>query len=307
MIICINCIIIVHYYTFTNSEITCKKTIINIKFIYIILKGDIMHNINGIDKENIFYKSDDFSLLKGDSIELLQSINSDTVDMIFADPPYFLSNDGITCQSGKMVSVNKGDWDRAEGIREIHNFNKAWIKECKRVLVDDGTIWLSGTYHNIYSLGMALLECEYKILNNIVWFKTNPPPNLGCRCFTHANETIIWAKKTEKSKHTFNYKLMKQMNDNKQMKDVWKIGQVTKDEKSFGKHPTQKPIELLKRIILSSTEEGMTILDPFNGSGTTGIAAVELKRKYIGMDLESEYLDLSLKRYQSFKSRPKLF
>ncbi|MDI3546579.1 MAG: hypothetical protein PWR10_231 [Halanaerobiales bacterium] len=227
--------------------------------------------------------------------------------MIFADPPYFLSNDGITCQSGRMVSVNKGEWDKAEGVKEIHSFNLDWIGECKRVLKDDGTIWISGTYHNIYSLGMALLEHEYKILNNIVWFKTNPPPNLGCRCFTHANETIIWARKHKDSKHYFNYKLMKQLNNDRQMKDVWKIGQVKKSEKKYGKHPTQKPLELLKRIVMASTEEGMVILDPFNGSGTTGIAAAELSRKYIGIDLEEEYLELTRKRYDDVKKKLRLF
>ncbi|MFW6016010.1 MAG: DNA-methyltransferase [bacterium] len=263
--------------------------------------------IEGNNKDDIYFKSDDFYLLKGNSIELLGSIKSKSIDMIFADPPYFLSNDGITCKSGKMVSVNKGEWDKADGFEEIHNFNLNWIKECKRVLTDDGTIWISGTYHNIYSLGMALLKYKYKILNNVVWFKTNPPPNLGCRCFTHSNETIIWAKKSKDSKHYFNYKLMKEMNNNKQMKDVWRIGQVSIDEKKFGKHPTQKPLELLKRIIQSSTKEDMTILDPFNGSGTTGIAATELYRNYIGIDLEKKYLDLTIKRYKNFKKQLKLF
>jgi site-specific DNA-methyltransferase (adenine-specific) len=253
--------------------------------------------------ENIYFNDEKFYLLKGDAVKLLKKINAESINMIFADPPYFLSNDGITCHSGKMVSVNKGKWDKAEGIREIHDFNIKWIRECKRVLNKDGTIWISGTYHNIYSLGIALLEHEYKILNNVVWYKTNPPPNLGCRCFTHANETIIWAKKYVNSKHCFNYKLMKELNNNKQMKDVWKIGQVKKIEKEYGKHPTQKPLELLKRIILASTEEDMVILDPFNGSGTTGIAAAKLNRKYIGIDLEEEYLNLTWRRYDDLKNK----
>ena len=169
--------------------------------------------------------------------------------MIFADPPYFLSNGGITCKSGQMVSVNKGEWDKKDNIDEIHDFNKAWIKEAKRILTEDGTIWVSGTYHNIYSLGMALQQYNFKILNNVVWYKKNPPPNLGCRTFTHSNETIIWAKKSVNSNHYFNYDLMKAMNKNKQMKDVWRVGPLSKDEKKHGKHPTQKPLKLLKRII----------------------------------------------------------
>lgn len=260
-----------------------------------------------ICKDYIYYKDENFCLLKGDSLKLIKKIKPGSINMIFADPPYFLSNDGITCQSGKMVSVNKGEWDKAEGIKEIHDFNLNWLGECKRVLNENGAVWLSGTYHNIYSLGMALFEHEYKILNNVVWYKTNPPPNLGCRCFAHANETIIWARKNEKSKHYFNYKLMKEINNNKQMKDVWKIGQVKKEEKKHGKHPTQKPLELLKRIILASTEEGMVILDPFNGSGTTGIAAAELNRRYIGIDLEEKYLELTCKRYEDVKHKLKLF
>jgi site-specific DNA-methyltransferase (adenine-specific) len=154
---------------------------------------------------------------------------------------------------------------------------------------------------------MALQENNYKILNNIVWFKKNPPPNLGCRTFTHSNETIIWAKKSKDSKHYFNYALMKSINNNKQMKDVWRIGSLRKDEKKHGKHPTQKPINLLKRIVQASTERNMVVLDPFNGSGTTGLAAAELGRKYIGIELEEEYLDLTVKRYEEFSRQLKLF
>lgn len=263
--------------------------------------------VKNIDKKNKFYTKNDFKLYLGNSIKLMKQIKEKSIDMIFADPPYFLSNDGITCKSGEMVSVNKGDWDKKDNIEEIHDFNKAWIKEAKRILTEDGTIWVSGTYHNIYSLGMALQQYEYKILNNVVWYKKNPPPNLGCRTFTHSNETIIWAKRSEKSNHYFNYDLMKSINKNKQMKDVWMIGQLRKEEKKHGKHPTQKPIRLLKRIIQASTEREMIVLDPFNGSGTTGLAAVELGRKYIGMDLEKEYLDLTIKRYKEFNKKLRLF
>lgn len=269
-----------------------------------ILIKKILKDVNEIDK---YYESQKFNLLSGDSVKLMSQIEENSIDMIFADPPYFLSNDGITCKSGEMVSVNKGEWDKKDNIKEIHEFNKAWIKEAKKILTPNGTIWVSGTYHNIYSLGMALQQYEYKILNNVVWYKKNPPPNLGCRTLTHSNETIIWAKKSKDSKHYFNYNLMKSMNNNKQMKDVWRIGQVRKEEKKHGKHPTQKPLRLLKRIIQASTEREMVILDPFNGSGTTGLAAVELGRKYIGIDLEKEYLDLTVKRYEEFSRQLKLF
>lgn len=246
-----------------------------------------------------YYENDDFYLIKGDSLKVLRNIKEKSIDMIFADPPYFLSGDGITCNSGKMVSVKKGEWDNKITIKEKHNFNKKWIKECKRVLKDNGTIWISGTMHNIYSIGMALEEEGFKIINNITWRKLNPPPNISCRAFTHSTETILWAKKDlKKSKHSFNYDVMKELNQGKQMKDVWDTSLVKPSEKKQGKHPTQKPIELLKRIILASTKENDIVLDPFNGSGTTGIVASSLNRKYIGIEKEEEYLELTIRRFE---------
>ncbi len=237
-------------------------------------------------------------LILGDSFIELKKLKKGSVDMIFADPPYFLSNDGITCHAGKMVSVNKGNWDKADGFKEKHNFNRRWLRLCKRVLSDNGTIWISGTYHNIYSVGAALEQEGYKIINNITWQKTNPPPNLACRCFTHSTETIIWAKKAS-GKHLFNYDLMKKENDGKQMKDVW-IGALTpQKEKQFGKHPTQKPEYLLERIIKASTKEGDTILDPFCGSSTTGVVAKKMKRNYIGIDNNPEFIELSRRRLEN--------
>lgn len=253
-------------------------------------------------KSSIYYLVDNFNLFYGDSLKLLKKIDDRSIDMIFADPPYFLSNDGISCQSGKMVSVNKGDWDKLKSQNEKHVFNKKWIKECYRILKDNGTIWISGTMHNIYSIGVALEENNFKIINNIIWRKTNPPPNISCRAFTHSTETILWAKKnTKNSKHKFNYKKMKSINENKQMKDVWDSSTVNKSEKKHGKHPTQKPIWLLERIIICSTDEGDTILDPFNGSGTTGIVAYNLGRKYIGIEYNKEYLDLTIRRFENEK------
>ena len=220
--------------------------------------------------------------------------------MIFADPPYFLSNDGITCSAGKVVSVNKGEWDKIGGLEEKHAFNRQWIRLCHSALNKNGTIWVSGTMHNIYSVGMALEQEGFKIINNITWQKTNPPPNMSCRCFTHSTETLIWAKKSDKkTKHMFNYELMKEINGGKQMKDVWTGALTPFSEKRFGKHPTQKPVYLLERILLASTAEEDVVLDPFCGSSTTGIACKHLKRNYIGIDNNEEYLQLSIKRMEN--------
>lgn len=238
-------------------------------------------------------------LVQGDSFHLLSQMKEKSIDMIFADPPYFLSNDGVTCKGGKMVSVNKGNWDKINSFEDKHDFNRRWIRLCKTVLKDTGTIWISGTLHNIYSIGMALEQEGFKIINNITWQKTNPPPNLACRAFTHSTETILWAKKDiKKAKHLFHYHLMKEENGGKQMKDVWTGSLTPKREKKLGKHPTQKPLYLLNRIIAASTNEDDVILDPFCGSSTTGVAAKNLGRKYIGIDNELEYIELSKARLQ---------
>jgi site-specific DNA-methyltransferase (adenine-specific) len=248
----------------------------------------------------VFYQNKDYGikLIQGDSLEILKLAREESIDMVFADPPYFLSNGGITCHSGKMVSVNKGEWDKSKGIHENHKFTLNWLKLCQKVLKKDGTIWVSGTTHIIYSVGYAMQELGYKILNDIIWFKKNAPPNLSCRYFTHSTEIILWAAKNKKSKHYFNYELMKQLNNGKQMRNLWEISAPSQSEKKFGKHPTQKPLELLKRIILASTKENDIILDPFCGSSTTGVASVLLGRKYIGIDLEETYLELSKKRLE---------
>ncbi len=250
--------------------------------------------------KKFYYEDKDFKLIQGDSFKILKEIEPKSIDMIFADPPYFLSSDGISCSGGKMVSVNKGNWDKSISIEEKHQFNRKWIKLCYHILKDNGTIWISGTMHNIYSIGMALEQEGFKIINNITWKKLNPPPNISCRAFVHSTETIIWAKKNLKnSKHKFNYSLMRELNGDKQMKDVWETSLTKPSEKKCGKHPTQKPMEILEKIILSSTDEGDLILDPFNGSGTTGIVASRLNRKYIGIEKEKEYFDLTIRRRES--------
>jgi len=246
-------------------------------------------------------------LYQGDCLEILAAIPENSVDLVFADPPYFLSNGGITCHAGKMVSVHKGDWDKSRGADGNHAFNLQWLAACQRVLKPNGSIWVSGTAHVIHSVGFAMQQLGFKLLNDISWVKPNPPPNspasrdfcamnLSCRYFTHATETIIWAAKDKKSRHTFHYKLMKETNRGKQMKSVWEIRPPESWEKRFGKHPTQKPVALLERILLASTSEGDIVLDPFAGSGTTLLSAFRLRRQAVGCELSAEFLTLSLRR-----------
>lgn len=261
-------------------------------------------------KNKPYFQKDNLVLYKEDCLKILEQLPENSVDMIFADPPYFLSNGGFTCSAGRMVSVHKGKWDVTNGLKKDFEFHLAWTKACHRVLKPGGTIWISGTYHSIYQCGFALQVNKFHILNDVAWFKPNASPNLSCRFFTASHETIIWARKDKKGKHTFNYDLMKNGNwpedfikkPGLQMRSVWAIYPPKKEEKKFGKHPTQKPIELLRRIVLASTNKNDIVLDPFTGSSTTGLAAVINGRKFIGIDTERKYLDLSIKRFKdSFK------
>jgi len=268
-----------------------------------------------------YYKKPNFELYQADCLEILNSLPENSVDMIFADPPYFLSSGSFTCQNGKMVSVKKGDWDLTNGTKKNFEFHNEWIKACRKVLKPNGTIWISGTYHSIYQCGFALEINKFHILNDIAWFKPNASPNLSCRFFTASHETLLWARKEKKAKHTFNYKAMVNWDNNyqkeikckhckkidyyeilhekgKQMRSVWAINTPKPIEKKFGKHPTQKPSELLKRIVLASTKKGDLVLDPFTGSSTTGLATYLYGRKFIGIDLEKKYLNLSIKRFE---------
>jgi len=291
---------------------------------FIEYEGAVMKGI----KAKPYFKDNGFELYQDDCRDFLNNLPEESVDMIFADPPYNLSNGGFTCHAGKMVSVNKGGWDQSNGLDADMNFHREWIEACRRVLKPSGTIWISGTYHSIYRCGYALELAGYHILNDIAWFKPNASPNLSCRFFTASHETLIWARKEKKAKHTFNYKAMVDWKDNykktvpcdkvkdgheceilhekgKQMRSVWAINTPKPIEKRFGKHPTQKPEELLKRIVAASTNKGDLVIDPFTGSSTTGLIAHLFGRKFIGIDNDKTYLDLSKERFNALKSNMK--
>ncbi len=256
------------------------------------------------------YAGENLALYGGNCLDILPLLPQESVDMIFADPPYHLSNGGFTCKSGRRVPVHKGKWDESNGLKEDHGFHLDWLRLCRGVLKADGTIWVSGTYHSIYSIGFALQQLGFRILNDVVWYKPNAPPNLGCRCFTASHETLLWAARDSDSRHVFNYEDMKRKNKGKQMRSFWKdiqedlwetvwnIPTPAPREKQQGSHPTQKPLMLLRRLIEASTREGELVLDPFAGSGTTGVAALELKRRFIGIEQSEEYIELSTRRFE---------
>lgn len=237
------------------------------------------------------------SLFQGDCLELLDRIPAGSVDVIFADPPYFLSNGGTTCKGGERVSVDKGDWDQSRGLAADHDFNRRWLAACRRALASDGTIWVSGTAHVIFSVGFAIQELGFKLINDVIWEKPNPPPNMGCRCFTHSHEVILWAAKCQESNYFFDYESMKRANGGKQMKDVWRFTAPKKSERVHGDHPTQKPLQLLDAILAASARPGAVVLDPFNGSGTTGVIALRRGLTYFGIDLDARHLATSRRRF----------
>lgn len=258
------------------------------------------------------FMADDFLIYNEDNIKVMHHFPDNCIDMIFADPPYMLSNNGLTCQNGQLVNINKGTWDKSKGFEKDLRFHEAWIEECKRILKPEGTIWISGTYHSIYQCGFLLQKMNFHLLNEISWFKPNASPNLSCRRFTASHETVLWAKKEKYTSHYFDYQTMKNgkfIEDNikkeyRQMRSVWSIPTSPLSEKRLGKHPTQKPLALLKRIVLASTKANDIIFDPFNGSGTTGIACKIIgKRKYIGCDFNREYTDLTTLRYKAISAQ----
>ena len=243
--------------------------------------------------------ADSSALHLGDCLERMAAIPDGSVDCVWTDPPYLLSNDGITCVAGRMVKVNKGEWDRSRGVDPDHEFNRTWLAACHRILKPAGSIWVSGTSHVYLSVGLAMRQIGFRILNDVVWEKPAPPPNLGCRCFTHATEILLWATKAPKGsrhRHTFNYEAMKAENGGRQMKNVWRIPPPGKDEKRFGKHPTQKPVALVARCLRATTNEDDVVVDPFAGSGSTGVAALTLGRRFVGCEQDEDYALLAARR-----------
>ena len=235
-------------------------------------------------------------LKKGECVSILKGMPNKSVDMIFADPPYNLSGKNhITCINGRKVNCNKGIWDMVE---DIDKFNYDWIKECMRVLKDDGTIWISGTLHNHPSVGFLLKKMGYWLINDIVWFKPNAPPQLQPNRLAPSTEIIWLASKTKK--YYFDYEKAKELNEGKQMRNLWTITA----KRHITIHPTEKPEELLERIILLGSKEGDTILDPFMGSGTTGAVAQKLGRKFIGIEIDDEFFNIAENRIKKRLNPP---
>ncbi|MDR3050028.1 MAG: site-specific DNA-methyltransferase [Elusimicrobiota bacterium] len=256
------------------------------------------------DKKNL----DINKIYQGDCLEILRQFPDNSIDLIFADPPYNmqLKKELYRPNNTKVDGVND-EWDKFGSFEDYDKFSILWLKECKRVLKDSGTIWVIGSYHNIFRVGNIMLNLGYWILNDVTWHKTNPMPNfLGTR-FTNATETLLWCSKGENlKKYTFNHKLMKQYNGGKQMTSVWNIGLCIGRERIKGidgkkAHSTQKPEELLKRVILSTTEQNDIVLDPFFGTGTTGAVAKKLGRNFIGIEREKEYIKIAQKRIDNIK------
>jgi site-specific DNA-methyltransferase (adenine-specific) len=236
-------------------------------------------------------------------MDALQSSAGDSgcVDVIFADPPYFLSNGGITCHAGRMVKVDKGDWDKSRGADLNHEFNVEWLRRARDLLKPNGSIWVTGTQHVVFSVGFAMQQLGFKVLNTITWEKPNPPPNLSCRYFTHSTEFVLWAARSGKSRHVFHYRAMRELNGGKQMKTVWKIPSPGTAEKAAGKHPTQKPLALVERCLLASSSPGDVVFDPFLGAGTTAVAAARLNRACVGVELDEKWLRVAAERLKSLK------
>lgn len=247
-----------------------------------------------------FYKDENVKLVLADAFDYLKNLPDKSIDVIATDPPYFLSNGGFSNSGGKQVSVDKGKWDKKTKIG-AEKFYEMFLQESYRVLKDNGTIWVFGSMHSIYTVGYLLPKFNFKILNNITWQKSNPAPNLSKRMFTHSTETIIWARK-KSGKQLFNYDLMRDLNGHKQMKDVWTTSTITKSEKRFGNHPTQKPLAVMLRILQASTNNKSLVLDPFVGSGTTAIAGKLLNIRTIGVDNSEEFLDIAKSRAMDYKN-----
>nr|WP_047168714.1 site-specific DNA-methyltransferase [Sphingomonas sp. Y57] len=241
-------------------------------------------------------------ILRGDCIETMRALPDRCVDMIFADPPYNLQLGGdLHRPDGSQVDAVDDDWDKFDTFAAYDRFTRDWLREAHRILKDDGTIWVIGSYHNIFRVGTALQDQGFWILNDIVWRKANPMPNFKGTRFTNAHETLIWCSKAEKAKYTFNYRTMKALNDDVQMRSDWTLpicsgGERLKDDDGHKAHPTQKPESLLYRVMLACTEPGDLVLDPFFGTGTTGAVARRLGRRWIGIEREDKYIKVATQR-----------
>ncbi len=259
----------------------------------------------------------DHRLVMGDCVEVLNALPAESADLMFADPPYFLSNGGTTCSAGQRVAVDKGRWDSSRGLATDHAWNLHWLGAAQRALKPSGTLWVSGTQHVIFSIGFAMQSLGFHLLNTITWFKPNASPNLACRFFTHSTEILLWAspRRAKPLPHTFHYREMKEDNGGRQMRDLWQMPSVDgeqvvwtlptpgKSERRHGRHPTQKPRALLDRIVRAGSSAGELIVDPFNGSGTTAVAALAAGRRYIGIDTEADYLDLTARRVAELEAK----
>ena len=243
------------------------------------------------------------SILQGDCVEMMRSLPAASVDMIFADPPYNLQLGGdLLRPDGSQVDAVDDDWDKFDSLATYDRFTHGWLKEAKRILKPGGSIWVIGSYHNIFRVGTALQDQGYWILNDVVWRKANPMPNFKGTRFTNAHETLIWASMGEKARYTFNYRAMKTLNDELQMRSDWLIpicgGQERLKKGGTKVHPTQKPEALLYRILLACSNPGDVILDPFFGTGTTGAVAKRLGRHYIGIEREDDYIAAAKERIE---------
>lgn len=245
-----------------------------------------------------YHISNDFSLYNDDSLSLIEQLEDNSIDMVFADPPYFLSSGRRMDIAGRNVHFEKGSWDRCRSTVEIDDFNEKWIKAVRQKMKTDATIWISGTFHNIFSVERILVENGFRIINIVSWQKSNPREIVDGQHLTFSTEILVWARKSQHGRHCYNHDLMVQINGGKPLTDVWKIPTPGSWERTCGKHPTQKPLRLLYRIILAASKEGDTILDPFAGSCTTGIAANLLGRNFIGIDMSKEYLNYGIRRKQ---------
>jgi site-specific DNA-methyltransferase (adenine-specific) len=277
-----------------------------------------LHSWNGLP--DTAARGREWALVRGDCVEALEKLPPSSVDVAFADPPYMLSNGGTTCQSGRRASVDKGRWDASCGVAEDHAFQARWLDAVRRVLKPSGTLWVSGTQHIIFSIGYAMQELGFHLLNTVTWYKPNASPNLACRFFTHSTEILLWASPSKRRPlaHRFNYQAMKAANGGKQMRDLWEIqatatgGEHTvwslptpgPREKVHGRHPTQKPLALLERVLAASAAPGDLVLDPFSGSATTGVAALRARCRFLGVERDAAYVDLGARRLRAAEALP---